>query len=164
VFFHTDMQTTGRPRGDVHSTMTFVWWLFIMFSIGFGAMLAAAACTVPAAVLAHSPPGALLRSDRIRSRRVPSTAERRPAAAGLGSVDPLDDCWRGMPILCTSIRELDPSAVRDANLRECVIRQFIAGLGRTRRDARMLSPTLDRHYERPRVDIQPAFVQLGIAA
>jgi hypothetical protein len=64
--------------------------------------------------------------------------------------------------------ELCPSSMRTVTalqvLRDHVIRPVIAGVGSTRRDPPMLSPSLDRHYERLRLDIQPVFEELGIAA
>jgi hypothetical protein len=64
--------------------------------------------------------------------------------------------------------QLCPSSMRSIAalqiLRDHVIRPVIASIGVTRLDPPTLSPTLDRLYERLRVDIQPVFEHLGIAA
>jgi hypothetical protein len=49
-------------------------------------------------------------------------------------------------------------------LNDHVIRPVVASVGSTRLHAPPLSPTLDRHYERLRQDLQPVFEHLGIAA
>ena len=63
--------------------------------------------------------------------------------------------------------ELCPSSLRSIAalqiLRDHVIRP-IAGIGATRLDPPTLSPALDRLYERLRLDMQPVFEQLRIAA
>jgi hypothetical protein len=64
--------------------------------------------------------------------------------------------------------ELCPSSMRTIAalqiLRDHVIRPVIASIGATRLDPPTLSPTLDRLYERLRLDMQPVFEHLGIAA
>jgi len=64
--------------------------------------------------------------------------------------------------------ELCPSSLRSIAalqiLRDHVIRPVIAGIGATRLDPPTLSPALDRLYERLRLDMQPVFEQLRIAA
>ena len=64
--------------------------------------------------------------------------------------------------------QLCPSSMRSIAalqiLRDHVIRPVIAGIGATRLDPPTLSPTLDRLYERLRLDFQPVFEELGIAA
>ena len=50
-------------------------------------------------------------------------------------------------------------------LRDHVIRPVLAGVRRTHRHAPpILSPALDRHYQRLCLDFQPGFEELGIAA
>lgn len=75
----------------------------------FTALTACERTRLPAVVLAHSPPGALLRSDRILARAVPQSLNRLRTVAGLPAVERLDDCWRGIAIIATCIPELDPS-------------------------------------------------------
>jgi len=64
--------------------------------------------------------------------------------------------------------QLCPSSMRSIAalqiLRDHVIRPLIAGIGATRPDPPTLSPTLDRLYERLRLDFQPVFEELRIAA
>ena len=65
--------------------------------------------------------------------------------------------------------ELCPSSMRTIAalqiLRDHVIRPVLAGIRATDRQAQpTLSPALDRHYQRLRLDIQPVFEELGIAA
>ena len=50
-------------------------------------------------------------------------------------------------------------------LRDHVIRPLLAGVRATHPDPQPKpSPALDRHYERLRLDLQPVFQELGIAA
>jgi hypothetical protein len=65
--------------------------------------------------------------------------------------------------------ELSPSSMRSIAalhiLREHVIRPVLAGVRQTHRHAPpILSPALDRHYQRLCLDFQPVFEELGIAA
>lgn len=64
--------------------------------------------------------------------------------------------------------ELCPSSMRSIAaleiLRDYVIRPILAGVRATRFEPPTLSPILDRHYERLRLDILPVFEELGIAA
>jgi MGT family glycosyltransferase len=63
---------------------------------------------LPAAVLVHSPPGALLHPDRVVWRRVLPPLNALRATCGLAPVDRLWETWAGAPAICTSIPELDP--------------------------------------------------------
>jgi hypothetical protein len=65
--------------------------------------------------------------------------------------------------------ELCPASLRAIAalqiLREQVIRPVLAGVHNACRQAQpILSPALDRHYERLRLDMQPVFEELGLAA
>ena len=78
----------------------------------FGALAAAERLTVPAAVLVHSAPGALVPSggglDLLALERV----NRIRASVGAAPLAALWDAWRPFVTLCTSVPELDPLADR----------------------------------------------------
>ena len=74
------------------------------------AALAAAECSrVPAAVLVHSAPGALLQSDSILlAPELRALLNALRARAGLLPVEHVGDTWRPFPTLCATVPELDP--------------------------------------------------------
>jgi UDP:flavonoid glycosyltransferase YjiC (YdhE family) len=76
----------------------------------FAALAACERAQLPAAVLVHSPPGALLSPDRVLGQRVPRPLNALRAIAGLGPLAQLWESWGGIAVLCTSIAELDPLA------------------------------------------------------
>jgi UDP:flavonoid glycosyltransferase YjiC (YdhE family) len=63
---------------------------------------------LPTAVIVHSAPGALFGPDSIHAQAVPGPLNALRATLGLGPIERLWDNWRGMTVLCTSIRALDP--------------------------------------------------------
>jgi hypothetical protein len=76
----------------------------------FAALTACERARLPTGVVVHSPPGAVLHPHQILARRVPPPLNALRATIGLGPLDRLWENWRGMTVLCTSIRELDPLA------------------------------------------------------
>lgn len=76
----------------------------------FAALASAEIAGIPAAVLVHTPPGALAGVDGgFEARLLPSLAGLR-RLAGLGSVERIWDAWRIGPVVINSIPELDPLA------------------------------------------------------
>ena len=68
---------------------------------------------------------------------------------------------RRYEVSASSMRAVSPLYV----LRDQVIRPVLAGVRTTQQHPQpILAPALDRHYERLRLDLQPVFQELGIAA
>lgn len=84
----------------------------------FAALTAAERDQLPAAVLIHSPPGAVFHPNRVLGKSVPEPLNALRAAVQLEPVEQLWDTWQGMLPLCASIPALDP--LRDAVPDECV--------------------------------------------
>jgi MGT family glycosyltransferase len=74
----------------------------------FAATLACDLARLPAAVLVHSAPGALLHPDRTLTQRALQPLNSARAATGRPMVERLWEHWAGMEVLCTSITALDP--------------------------------------------------------
>ncbi len=78
----------------------------------FGALAAAEQIAIPAAVLVHSCPGALLPPGGPFEGPLLAAVNEMRAARGRAPLDRLWDAWTRFPALCTSVRELDPLAGR----------------------------------------------------
>ena len=74
----------------------------------FAALAAAEVAGLPAAVLVHSAPGALFRPNAAMGDQFVPELNALRTALGLTSVDRAWDAWREMPVIVTSIRQLDP--------------------------------------------------------
>jgi UDP:flavonoid glycosyltransferase YjiC (YdhE family) len=72
------------------------------------ALMAVERAHLPAAVLVHSPPGALLHPDRPLWRAVLPALNALRASSGLEPVDRPWETWAGASAICTSIAQLDP--------------------------------------------------------
>jgi UDP:flavonoid glycosyltransferase YjiC (YdhE family) len=78
----------------------------------FGALAAAERLTVPAAVLVHSAPGALVPPGGGMDLLALERVNRIRASAGEAPLSALWDAWRPFVTLCTSVPELDPLSDR----------------------------------------------------
>jgi UDP:flavonoid glycosyltransferase YjiC (YdhE family) len=74
----------------------------------FAAALACDLARIPAAILVHSAPGALLHPDRSLTPRALAPLNALRAAAGRSRIERLWDAWPEMEVLCTTIGALDP--------------------------------------------------------
>jgi UDP:flavonoid glycosyltransferase YjiC (YdhE family) len=76
----------------------------------FAALTAAERVRLPAAVLVHSAPGALLHPTRILAQEIPAPLNVLRAEVGLARLSHLWQAWQFAPALCGTIRALDPLA------------------------------------------------------
>lgn len=76
----------------------------------FAALAATEVSALPAAVLVHSAPGAMLRSDGTMGVKFLPELNTLRTSCGLPSVNRTWDAWRGMPVITNSVRQLDPLA------------------------------------------------------
>jgi MGT family glycosyltransferase len=74
----------------------------------FAAALACELSRLPAAILMHSAPGALLHPDRSLTQRALQPLNAMRTTTGRSMVEHLWEHWSGMELLCTTISSLDP--------------------------------------------------------
>ncbi len=78
----------------------------------FAALTTAERLRLPAAILLHTVPGALVSPGGRFDRFLLGPVNKLRALRGLDPVDCIFDAWANLPALCTSIAELDPAVGR----------------------------------------------------
>lgn len=84
--------------------------LLVVDCLMYGALAAAEARSLPAAVLVHSSPGALTPPGGGMEQLALGAVNALRAGEGLAGLGRLWDAWRPFPTFCTTVRELDPLA------------------------------------------------------
>lgn len=82
--------------------------LLVIDCLMFGALAAAERERVPAAILVHSAPGALVPPGGGLDHLALSRVNEVRTAVGLAAVAALQDTWRPFPVVCTSAPDLNP--------------------------------------------------------